>query len=236
MKLSEYLEKKRLAAADVPVARDGCPACRQPLPCCYCARIERFETPMTFAILTHPLEATKRIATGRMAHLCLADSHLIRGAVFAGDPRVDDLIADPAHHSVVLFPGEGSRELTAMTPEARRGLAPEGKRLLIFVIDGTWQTARKTMRLSENLGSLPRICFTPTEPSRFDVRLQPREDYLSTIEAIHRVIVLLGSEALARKAETMRRALAWMVRTELEYRRGERVGRLPDYRRRDPQD
>jgi DTW domain-containing protein YfiP len=62
----------------------------------------------------------------------------------------------------------------------------------LFVIDGTWATARKTMRLSQNLRSLPQICFTPPGPSNFRVRKQPRPECLSTIEAVHHSIELLG--------------------------------------------
>ncbi|MCK5883377.1 MAG: DTW domain-containing protein, partial [Bacteriovoracaceae bacterium] len=50
---------------------------------------------------------------------------------------------------------------------------------------GTWPCAKKMMKLSRNINSLPRICFTPTVKSRFDVKFQPDEMCLSTIESIH---------------------------------------------------
>ena len=63
---------------------------------------------------------------------------------------------------------------------------------LILVVDGTWNTARKMLRLSRNLHSVPRICFTPVRPSRFRVRKQPHPNCYSTIEAIHQTLELLG--------------------------------------------
>ena len=65
---------------------------------------------------------------------------------------------------------------------------------VVFVIDGTWATARKMMRQSENLHAVPRICFTPSAPSQFRVRKQPKAECFSTIEAIHQCVELLGEQ------------------------------------------
>jgi DTW domain-containing protein YfiP len=144
-------------------------------------------------ILTHPIEIKRRrIATGRMAHLSLKNSRLMMGSVYTGDERVNSVLSDSNRHCVLMYPGRNSANLTHMPVEARRALVPEGKRLTIFVVDGTWNTAKKTVNQSPNLNTLPRICFTPTTPSNFRVRLQPRPDCYSTIEAIHHTIELLG--------------------------------------------
>ncbi len=66
------------------------------------------------------------------------------------------------------------------------------KNIVIFVIDGTWRTAKKMINQSPCLNTLPRISFTPPAPSRFHVRKQPRPECYSTIEAIHHTIELLG--------------------------------------------
>lgn len=68
------------------------------------------------------------------------------------------------------------------------------KKLRVFVIDGTWATAKKMVRLSTNLHTLPRICFSSDQPSTFRVRKQPRAGCFSTIEAIHHTIELLGEQ------------------------------------------
>lgn len=64
--------------------------------------------------------------------------------------------------------------------------------LAVIVIDGTWATARKMMRLSVNINRLPRVCFTPPTPSNFRIRKQPKVECYSTIEAIHHTIELMG--------------------------------------------
>ena len=50
------------------------------------------------------------------------------------------------------------------------------------------------MHLSKNLKNLPQICFTPERLSTFRVRKQPAPECVSTIEAIHQCIELLGTE------------------------------------------
>jgi len=61
-------------------------------------------------------------------------------------------------------------------------------RLVIFVLDGTWKSARKMLRASPNLAVLPSLCFEPSAPSTYRIRRQPKPHCYSTIEAIHFVL------------------------------------------------
>lgn len=147
---------------------------------------------MDFVILTHPIEVKRRrITTGRMAFLSLQNSHIIMGHDYSDDPKVNQLLNEAQRHCVLLYPDARSLNLSFIDSAARQ-LCPPNKRLTVFVVDGTWATARKTVRLSENLNRLPRICFSPERPSGFRVRQQPRHECHSTIEAIHQTIELLG--------------------------------------------
>jgi len=77
-------------------------------------------------------------------------------------------------------------------------LVPAGRQLSVFVLDGTWKSARKMLRLSRNLASLPMICFEPQSPSNYRIRRQPKAHCYSTLEAIHHVLDLFtprGSSA-----------------------------------------
>lgn len=145
-------------------------------------------------ILIHPLEWRRRIATGRMSHLCLEASNLIQGYSYSDNRVVNETIRDPSNHCVVLYPGNDSINLSNPLSPERPALIPQGKNLVVFVLDGTWSTAGKMLRRSPNIFSLPRICFTPPKPSNFRVRKQPKANCYSTIEAIHEVIELLGDD------------------------------------------
>lgn len=170
--------------------RGLCVVCMQPEFGCYCPHIKKFDPKIKFIILIHPIEFKRRIATGRMSSLCLENSELIVGQDYTANARINELLNDPQFQPLVLYPGVNSKNLTSL--EKKTEVLESGKTQLIFVVDGTWATARKQMRLSTNLKSLPRICFTPPGPSQFRVRKQPKAECYSTIEAVHHCIELLG--------------------------------------------
>jgi len=172
--------------------REYCPACLFAKKVCYCSEIKRFDPKIKFVILIHQLEIERKIATGRLSHLILENSLLIRGHDYSQNEKVNELIEDKKNHCVVLFPGDLSVDVSALSLAEKQKQFPLNKELVIFVIDGTWATSRQTMRLSANLASLPRFTFTLSKLSNFRVRKQPRPEYCSTVEAIYECINLLG--------------------------------------------
>lgn len=192
MDLQRYYQQRQKNSEISPKYRTICDTCMQPEFSCYCSHVEKFDPKIEFVILIHPIEMRRRVATGRMSHLCLQNSYLIRGQNFSQDERVNQLLKDESFHSVILYPGQNSQNITPLSNHERRNLFPVHKKLRIFVIDGTWATARKMVRQSQNLHHLPRICFSPAAPSNFRVRKQPNAACYSTIEAIHHTIELLG--------------------------------------------
>ncbi len=190
-----YLNNKKALLQAQFEPRNCCASCLQPRLACYCDKIQYFDPHIEFVILIHPIEVRRRIATGRMAHLCLQGSHLISGEDFTENERVNELLGEPEGdvHSVILYPGRQALNLSEQSFAVRQSVLRAGRKLRIFVIDGTWATAKKMLRKSHNLSALPQICFSPRQASRFRVRKQPQENCLSTIEAIHECIDLLVS-------------------------------------------
>ena len=173
--------------------RNLCRACLQPAGWCYCEKIQSFNPRIKFVILLHPLERRRRIATGRMSKLILEQSEIIYGFEFSNDRRVLELMNDPKYFPVVLFPDVNCTEIDKLTDDQKTAVCPKDRVLLIFVVDGTWSTASKTVRRSSTLQSLPKISFTPKTPSDFRVRTQPKPLCYSTIEAIHQTIDIFGN-------------------------------------------
>lgn len=206
MNLQDYLNRRREREAQSAQFRKLCLTCRQPSFSCYCEHIKPFDSKIKFVILIHPIEVRRRIATGRMAHLCLENSEIIRGLDYTNDYRVNEILNNPQNECVVLYPGRNSINLTAPesvdSPKLNQNSAPAikhqvfspDKTPVVFVIDGTWATSRKMIRLSKNINTLKRICFTPITPSNFRVRKQPKPNCLSTIEAIFFTINLLADQ------------------------------------------
>ena len=144
--------------------------------------------------LMHPKEfKQEKAATGRLTHLCLAGSEIQVGIGFDDNEAVQALIQDPRNYPVLLYPGRTALNLS------QGGLKPDdlaGRRLVIFLLDGTWSLARKMLRLSPSLQCLPRILFTPSQPSRFVIKQQPHASCLSTLEATHELLTLLDGLGL----------------------------------------
>ena len=194
MDLETFKKRREVLSQAEPQYRQLCLRCLQPRFSCYCEHVQRFDPKIKFVILIHPIEMRRRIATGRMSHLCLENSHLIMGQDYTRNMQVNELLEDNRYQPMVLYPSRLSMNLSQMPEEKKTYLFDPKKIPLIFVIDGTWGTARKTMHQSQNLKHLPRLSFDLSQESQFRVRKQPKAGCLSTIEAIHRLLDLLGAE------------------------------------------
>jgi len=147
-----------------------------------------------FVYLMHPKEFKhEKAGTGRLTHLCLSSSEIHMGLTFDTHELVQALIADPGNFPVLVYPGPTARNLTTgALSEADLG----GRRLVLFLLDGTWSGARKMLRLSPSLQRLPRVMFTPTAPSRFVIKQQPQAGCLSTLETTHELLLALEKSGL----------------------------------------
>lgn len=176
--LSEFrARKERLALAARPF-RLRCQVCLQPAFSCYCNSIERFDPNIEFVLLIHPVEARRRIATGRMSFLSLENARMFTGAEFQNHKEIGEILKEPENCCMVLWPGPQSVNLSGLGSQKLHEMFHPQKHLVIFVIDGTWATAKKMLRQSPELGGLPQICFTPPSPSNFRVRQQPAKGLL----------------------------------------------------------
>ncbi len=147
-----------------------------------------------FVFLMHPKEyKQEKAATGRLTHLCLPNSEIQVGVEFDRHDGVQSLLHDSRYACHMLYPGPGAVNLS-------RGdtlpALPPGRELLVFILDGTWSCARKMLRLSPSLQTLPRIMFTATAPSRYIIKQQPQPECLSTLEATHEVLLALADRGL----------------------------------------
>lgn len=117
--------------------------------------------------------------------MCLPNSQIQMGISFDEHKAVQLILKDPSRHCVLLYPGETALNLT----EGQLGREDlKGKQLTVLILDATWSCARKMLKLSPCLQTLPRIMFTPQTLSRFVIKQQPQEGCLSTLEATHELL------------------------------------------------
>ncbi len=185
--------------------RKMCYRCYWPEPLCWCGSITPMATRTKFVILMHPYEF-KRIKanTGRLTHLCLADSEVHIGIEFDGHEAVQALINDPGNYPVLLYPGRDALDLSKVKPSDPQLSALnsqlESRRLVVFLLDATWRLVRPMLRLSPSLQRLPRIMFSNAAPSRYVIKRQPEPGCLSTLEAAHELLLALDRSGLDRYA------------------------------------
>ena len=203
------------------MTRQSCLACRRPLPACYCALVKPFASRPRFIILIQPREAKHRLGTGRMAHLCLANSLLIEGVDFSRHEQVEGIIRDPNAFCVLLYPQTTAINLSNLSRNERLALTPPSKELVVFVPDGTWKTVRKMVRSSQNLNRLTRVSFNPPRPSMYRIRKQPHPKLCCTLEAIHHVIDLFAAESppgTVKSHDNLLEVFQFTISRQLSYR------------------
>ncbi len=176
------------------MSREMCYRCFWPKPLCWCASITPMPTRTKFVFLMHPYEFKRvKAATGRLTHLCLADSEIHMGIGFDEHETVQALINDPNNFPVLLYPKTGARDLSKGELHSADF---HGRRLVVFLLDATWRLVRHIWRASPSLQRLPRIMFSNAAPSRWVIKQQPEAGCLSTLEATHELLLALERSGL----------------------------------------
>jgi len=166
--------------------REKCYKCYRPKSSCMCKHIKAIDTKTKFIILMHPKEFKKvKNNTGFFTHLSLSNSELFTGINFSQNTRINEIIK--THNSYILFPSQNAINLTKEEPTLQDKKRP----MAIFLIDSTWACTKKIFIQSENLQKLKHMSFTTTKTSAYEIKTQPNENYLSTIESTLVVLELL---------------------------------------------
>lgn len=188
MDKAAYLLKKQLLQVQAQSFKreETCYSCYWIKENCRCHLIKPFSTDTRFIILMHPMEAKKeKLGTGRICRATLLNSEIIVGIDFTKNEQVNALIANPENSCRVLYPGEKSLNISSDDISPLLATQKAGQKSILFLIDGTWPCAKKMMTLSLNIRRLPRLSFTGTRESIFNIKEQPAAYCLSTLESIH---------------------------------------------------
>jgi DTW domain-containing protein YfiP len=194
--------------------RDLCLKCFRAQKTCFCAAVVPVRSEIEIVVLHHPMERRRSIGTARMTHLCLTNSRIICGVNYSNHPSVQQILQDPKKVCFVLYPGPNSVNVEDQLPPEMIEAKQQGLQVVVFVIDGTWASAKRMLRLSKNIQALPRISFYPTKTSEYQIRKQPESYCLSTVEAVHRVLGILEPTL---DASNLLHVFRELVKTQLTY-------------------
>ncbi len=166
--------------------REKCYKCYRPKSSCMCEYCETIKTETKFVVLMHPKEFKKvKNNTGHFTHQSLPNSELFVGIDFSDNRRINEII--DTHESYILFPSQDAVNISNENPKKSE------KPLAIFIIDSTWACTKKMFTLSKNLKSLQHMSFTTSKTSQYEIKVQPDEAYLSTIESTQVVLECLNN-------------------------------------------
>ena len=176
---------------------DKCEKCIKLHALCICPEIKSLETDLHVLILQHPQEPDEDLGSARLAHLSLKNSTLKIGLSWANLTKALGREAQPAKWTV-LHLGSGIKGVPTTSnlqfvskqgapidpPEALEG---------IVVLDGTWSQSKALWWRNPWLLKLKRSILMPQEKSLYrELRKEPRQECLSTIESISETLDALG--------------------------------------------
>lgn len=141
---------------------------------CLCKDLPTVPTATQIVILQHPHEQRHPFGTARFVRLCMpnAQVHVAHG----GADEVLHCAIDLPPGAAVLYPHADAEDLEQLPATAYPSA--------LLVLDGTWGHAKTLYRHNPWLQQLRHVRLTPQEPSRYRIRKEPRDDYISTVEAI----------------------------------------------------
>ncbi len=172
---------------------------------CICASVPRVKNHTRVLVIQHPRERTHAIGTARLARLGLTNSRV--EVAWDANAREDELPDWVPANTALLYPGPGAVELETLAADQH----PKN----LMVIDGTWHTAKSLFRDKRWLQRLPRVRLSPTTPSRYRLRREPQNDFVSTIEAIVQALQILEPET--QGLDTLLKAFDAMIDAQLEH-------------------
>lgn len=180
-----------------------CYKCFRPKEFCLCSfSTPQIESGIKFIFLMHPKEAKRqRTGTGRLAHICLADSEILQGLEFSENARLRELLKNKKFFPVLMYPGNDSwnvndenfaklflpKNCEEYQNEKKFKLC-EQKILMPIIIDATWFCSRKIIEHNKFLLALPKLSFAKNYSSIFTFKHEPRPECVSTIETCYYLI------------------------------------------------
>jgi DTW domain-containing protein YfiP len=158
----------------------------------------------------------EKVGTGRFSHLILKNSKIIVDINFDENLEFLKDLACEDYETFLLYPGENSINLST---ELNSSFRLSSKKMQFIIIDGTWPCAKKMVKLSTVLHSLPRVSFNAEVTSQFTIKHQPQPGCLSTVESIYQLLKELNRlqiEETLGMEENLIKVFSHTVRQQIE--------------------
>ena len=193
------------AGARITEPRAFCYRCFKAAVVCVCPTLVRVANRTHVHIIQHPREQNCPIGTVRFARLGLERCEVEVLAPWDGVPSA--LSTRPPDGVALLYPSPHARPVESLAESER----PQ----TLVVLDGTWHQAKVLYRENPWLGRLPHVFLSTPVVSRYRIRAEPKDHYLSTFEAIAATLARLEPET--RGLDELLRAFDAMIDAQVEH-------------------
>ncbi|MEZ0312892.1 MAG: tRNA-uridine aminocarboxypropyltransferase [Myxococcota bacterium] len=159
--------------------RAYCYRCFKPAVVCVCGG-PAVRNRTQAVIIQHPREVRHALGTERLARLGLerCEVHV------AWDLKVTPSMIPPG--AALLYPSAKARDVSELDASKRP--------TALVAIDGTWSQAKVLYRDNPWLADLPHVKLAQPPPSNYRIRREPKDNYVSTLEALVHALVALEPE------------------------------------------
>lgn len=151
---------------------------------CWCVALpkHRLRSKNTIVILQHPAEEKRCLRTAPMLSLGLEENKclIFRGKRFPGKhEELYSILSSP--YSLLLYPSPDAVEIKSLKHDSEESHN-------IIIIDGTWPQAKAIYASNPILHSIKQIKLITNGVSSYNIRTQPSDGCLSTLEAAVEVL------------------------------------------------
>lgn len=161
---------------------------------CICPDLKPLDLSTKITFLMHVRENSLTTNTARLMHLLTKGSEIhYRGSP---DGPLNWTPEKTEYFPLFLFPSEDARDLGEVATEIHQN-QPDAK-IHLIVPDGNWKQCAKTKKRSESLHSIQSVKIPEGRLSEFLLRTEPREECVSTFEAVARALGVLHGEAIEK--------------------------------------
>lgn len=176
------------------MTREYCPQCDKAIQACFCHKLNKFTIDSQIIILQHPTEKGHPLGTAKIAELSLDKCKIIEGEDFSNNKQLNSILQNK--NCCLVFP-------KLENPKDQERFSFQDIQTYI-VIDGTWKKAKKILFLNPQLEQLPRLSIQSYQKSNYILRKEPKENYLSTLEATIEVLKIVENKDTTSMLEILK--------------------------------
>lgn len=159
---------------------------------CICKHTPALMSKVNIALLLHPNEVNRSTNTGKLVSSCLNCCTEFTWDRVSPPEALLALISGDNYAPILLFPSDRSSLL------GEESLSTLSKPPLFIILDATWQEAKKMVRQSPWLRTLPTMQLQPKTLSTYSLRRNQESGNLCTCETAAELLGMAGEAVNAR--------------------------------------